>query len=48
MIGQVEPKFVVSEYYMGSDTWEQAEVKMNTENIDLLLNKCNRSKKEMG
>ena len=34
-----------SEYYMGSDTWEQAEVKMNTENIDLLLNKSNRSKK---
>ena len=36
-----------SEYYMGSDTWEQAEVKMNTENIDLLLNKCNRSKKDV-
>ena len=36
-----------SEYYMGSDTWEQAEVKMNTENIDLLLNKSNRSKKDV-
>lgn len=36
-----------SEYYMGSDTWEQAEIKMNTENIDLLLNKCNRSKKDV-
>ena len=36
-----------SEYYMGSDTWEQAEIKMNTENIDLLLNKCNRSKKDI-
>ena len=36
-----------SEYYMGSDTWEQAEVKMNTENIDLLLNKCNKSKKDV-
>ena len=36
-----------SEYYMGSDTWEQAEVKMNTENIDLLLNKCKRSKKDV-
>ena len=36
-----------SEYYMGSDTWEQAEVKMNTENIDLLLNKCNRSTKDV-
>ena len=32
---------------MGSDTWEQAEIKMNTENIDLLLNKCNRSKKDV-
>ena len=36
-----------SEYYMGSDTWEQAEIKMNTENIDLLLNKSNRSKKDV-
>ena len=36
-----------SEYYMGSDTWEQAEVKMNTENIDLLLNKSNKSKKDV-
>ena len=36
-----------SEYYMCSDTWEQAEIKMNTENIDLLLNKCNRSKKDV-
>ena len=36
-----------SEYYMGSDTWEQAEVKMNTENIDLLLNKSNMSKKDV-
>ena len=36
-----------SEYYMGSDTWEQAEIKMNTENIDLLLNKCNKSKKDV-
>ena len=36
-----------SEYYMGSDTWEQAEIKMNTENIDLLLNKSNKSKKDV-
>lgn len=36
-----------SEYYMGSDSWEQAEVKMNTENIDLLLNKSNKSKKDV-
>ena len=36
-----------SEYYMGSDTWEQAEVKMNTENIDLLFNKSNKSKKDV-
>lgn len=36
-----------SEYYMGSDTWEQAEIKMNTENIDLLLNKSNMSKKDV-
>ena len=36
-----------SEYYMGSDTWEQAEVKMNTENIDLLLNKSDKSKKDV-
>lgn len=36
-----------SEYYMGAYTWEQAEVKMNTENVDLLLNKCNRSKKDI-
>lgn len=36
-----------SEYYMDSDTWEQAEIKMNTENIDLLLNKSNKSKKDV-
>ena len=36
-----------SEDYMGSDTWEHAEVKMNTENIDLLLNKSNKSKKDV-
>ena len=36
-----------SEYYMGSDTWEQAEIKMNTENIDLLLNKSNKTKKDV-
>ena len=36
-----------SEYYMGSDTWKQAVVKMNTENIDLLLNKSNKSKKDV-
>lgn len=36
-----------SEYYMGADTWEQAEVKMNTENVDLLLNKSNMSKKDI-
>ena len=32
---------------MGSDTWEQAEVKMNTENIYLILNKSNNSKKDV-
>lgn len=35
------------EYYMGSNTWEQAEVKMVLENIDSLLNKIKKNKKDI-
>jgi stage V sporulation protein AD len=35
------------DYYMGKKTWEQAEMKMIVDGIDLLLNKSNMTKKDI-
>lgn len=38
---------VYKDFYMGSKTWEQAEIKMITECVDILLNKINKKKEDI-
>lgn len=35
---------VYDDYYIGEDTFEQAEMKMVVDSVDILLNKCNKTK----
>jgi stage V sporulation protein AD len=36
-----------NDYYMGKKTWEQAEMKMIVDSVDILLNKANKTKKDI-
>lgn len=38
---------VYKDFYMGTKTWEQAEIKMITECVDILLNKSNKKKEDI-